>query len=141
TDIERAFQINVHHRAETIRRELIRGHQEIAGGAIDDDIYSAKVLDGSGDRSFDLLRLTHVRRHRQRLAAIFIDCRSRGQEMVHLPADQRYPRATLSERARYATSDSGPATGHKRHAIFQNISRKKVVAHRSEVSFSGTSLF
>ena len=60
TNIERSLEIDIHHRAKAVRRQLFRRAQEISRRAVHDNIDLAKVLDRGGNRFRDFIRVAHV---------------------------------------------------------------------------------
>src|SRR5205814_1252738 len=58
--IERAFQIDIHDRSESIRRKFLRGAKKISGGAVDYDIDFAEAFDGGGDGFLKFFGIAHV---------------------------------------------------------------------------------
>src|SRR5258707_7797696 len=59
-DIERAFEIDVHDGAETVRGKLFRRAKKISGGAVDDDIYLAESFNGRSNRLLNFFGFADV---------------------------------------------------------------------------------
>ena len=65
-DVEGALQVDVDHRAEPVRRELVGRADEVAGGAIDQDVEPAEGVDRASDDAVDVRRDANVTRRRDR---------------------------------------------------------------------------
>src|SRR5687768_5511267 len=121
-NIERALQIDVDNRAETIGRQLFSFTEKVTGRAIDDDVDLSELLDRRRDSRFHRLRLTHIRHNRDRFSAVLVDRVSSRLQMVQVAADERHGRARFREGARNAASDACPATGQDRKSTRLNSS-------------------
>src|SRR6185436_1210118 len=88
-DVERSLEVYVNDGAEAVRRKLRRGAEEVAGRAVDDDVYAAELLDCRRDGALDLREVAHVRGERERLATRLRNPRGRGLKVLGLAADER----------------------------------------------------
>ena len=101
TDVERPFQIDVNHRAETVRRKLFRRAEKIPRRAVDHDVQPPKRSTVRSDCALDLVRLSHIARERQSFAAARVN---------HFRAGSRCSIFRLTSATRAPLSASARAT-------------------------------
>ncbi len=88
-DMPGPLGVDVQNRAEPVGREVGRGAEEVARGAVDQDVESAQVLQHAGDRRLHLRGLAHVGDQRQAAQTRCPGDRRRRQlQVLRLPAEQ-----------------------------------------------------
>src|SRR5207249_3858504 len=119
--VERPLQVDVDDGAEAVGGEVLRQADEIAGGAVYEDVetpeFGDRRVDGGGDGG----RIANVGGFRRRAAPGRPQFRERRLEMLHLPAGDRDVAAVRGEGERDAAADAGPAAGHERRAASQKV--------------------
>jgi len=118
-DVEGAFQIDIDDGAEAVRREIFGEADEVARGAVDQDVEAAQLRHDGGNRVVDRRGIPHVGRHRDRTNAEGAQFGRRRLEMFDLAAGDRDVAAVGRERERNPAADAGAAAGNQRDAILE----------------------
>src|SRR6185295_13297128 len=110
-NVEGPLEVDVDHGAEAVGREILGEADEIAGGAVDDDVEAPEFGDARGDRVVDRRRIAHVsgfgrRSHAERLQLV-----ARRLEMFELAAGDGDVAAVPGKGEGDAAADAGAAAG------------------------------
>src|ERR1044072_4744168 len=123
-DVEGALKVNVDDGAEAVGRKLLGLAEEVAGRAVDGDVYPAEALKRRRHGALDRRVVAHVRRDGQSLPARLVNLRRRGFEMFELAADERDARARFGQGTSDSTRDACSAAGDERDATLENAVRE-----------------
>ena len=123
--VKGAFQVDVHHGREPVRREVFGAADEIAGGAVHHDIEPAQLGNRRRDHALDCRRIANVGRSRDRAPAGRAQLRNRRLEMFQAAARDRDVAPVCGEREGDPAADAGAAAGHERDMSFQQIRLKR----------------
>src|ERR1700752_123162 len=129
TNVERAFEIDVHHSSKTIWRQLLCGTEKVSGSAVHDDIDLAEVFDGLCDSFFNLFRLTHISNNCEGFTTFRVDGVRRRLQVIDLSTRESNTRTRFCKGTSYPAGDTGSTTGHKRDASIQNSVTEDSFAH------------
>src|SRR5262249_5137962 len=117
--VERAFEIDVHHRAEPVRREILSETHEVSGGAVHEDVEPAEGVNGLRNNRVDISRLADIAGHAHGTHAFLANIVDRRQQMLFAAARDRHVATGASERKRNAAADAGAAARDERRTTFQ----------------------
>ncbi len=120
-DVERPFQIDVDDRAKAVGRQLVGEADEVASGAVDQNVEAAERVNGARDHAVHVGWNANVTGHGDRTHAMLPDLPGSRLEVLDLPAGDRHVAPRVSQRERNAPADPGPAAGHERGPPFQEI--------------------
>ena len=128
--------VDVQNRAEPVGREVGRGAEEVARGAVDQDVESAQVLQHAGDRRLHLRGLADVGDQRQAAPTRCPGDRRRRQlQVLRLPAEQGSARPVRRQCLGDPSADARPAAGNEGDPISEQVVAKN--AHETALRKGG----
>ena len=112
--MERSVQHDADDGAPTVRRQVLRAHEEVAGGVVHECRHRPERGLGRVERVGDRTRLTHVGRCGDALAGQLRDGLVQG---LTAATDDRDLRAEPAELERHRAAEAGAAAGNQHDAV------------------------